>query len=181
MQEKIPDQELLKAYHQGNHRAYARWFERYERSAYAFLMAVSDNEHEAEDIFQAALMKMLRRLDLFVTARNFKSYFFTFLRNEALDYQQNRKHTRYLNKDHLSSRISLFEWKNKEQPTQLQSAMSAMDRLPPADRQILVLRIFQGMKFREISEVLAVPIQTLQSRYAKALKKIKGIMSRGDM
>jgi RNA polymerase sigma-70 factor (ECF subfamily) len=59
-------------------------------------------------------------------------------------------------------------------PIELSLAVaSAMDRLSPDQREAVVLKIYQGFKFEEMSEILACPVSTIKSRLYAALELLK--------
>ncbi len=56
---------------------------------------------------------------------------------------------------------------------QQQSARQAVEALPDGQRQAVVLRLYAGLTFQQIAETFAEPLQTVASRYRRALKRIK--------
>jgi DNA-directed RNA polymerase specialized sigma24 family protein len=60
-------------------------------------------------------------------------------------------------------------------PDSVEVARLALARLKPADREILVLKEFQGFSYREIAEILSCTIPAVRSRLYEARQRIRGI------
>lgn len=63
-----------------------------------------------------------------------------------------------------------------ERPEESVALRAAMDRLPEADREVLTLRHFGGLGFREIAESLGQPVGTLLARHHRAVAKLRAML-----
>jgi RNA polymerase sigma-70 factor (ECF subfamily) len=54
---------------------------------------------------------------------------------------------------------------------------SALDRLPPDQKEAVVLKVYEGFKFDEIAEILECPASTIKSRVYTGLETLKGILA----
>jgi len=99
------------------------------------------------------------------------AYVFASVRNAALDQMRRRKPP--------AAAVSVFdsEWSDPvlaaQSGEQGQLVRRAVEALPPDQRQTVVLRIHAGLTFRQIAETLGEPLQTVASRYRRALERIK--------
>jgi len=99
------------------------------------------------------------------------AYVFASVRNAALDQVRRRKPSAEV--------VSVFdgEWSDPAWAAQIgeqrQLVRRAVEALPPDQRQTVVLRVHAGLTFRQIAETFGEPLQTIASRYRRALERIK--------
>ena len=56
--------------------------------------------------------------------------------------------------------------------------MAAIERLPPHEREVLVLKEFEDLKYREIAELVGVPLGTVMSRLYAARRRLAEVLER---
>jgi len=100
------------------------------------------------------------------------AYVFASVRNAALEVARRRRRSTQLGE-------SVFEAHGPDPATSAvdaerrQLARRAVDALPIRQRQVVVLRLYVGLTFRQIAETIGEPLQTVASRYRRALQRIK--------
>ena len=145
------------------------WFESfYEAKAAALILygcALGLSHGEAEDVVQETFLALMQRSGL---PREPEHYCLRSFRNRALNYKRSlwRRLTR-----ELESR-RWFE-KGAEESATERAAMQALASLPPEQREVIVLKIWNNCTFDEIGELLEISPNTAAGRYRYGLQKLK--------
>jgi RNA polymerase sigma factor (sigma-70 family) len=130
---------------------------------------------DVEDITQASLLKLQgsttwRR---FRTADSIVGYLLVLVRNQALDVERRRSVERAALQD-LSSELRADSLRESRDATAaLERLRSVMDTLLPAERQLIDLRFWRGMRLDEIADKLGVPYSTVAGRMFRLLHKLQ--------
>ena len=177
-----PDEALLLAHRQGDANAFGPLVERYRRELYHFLVRFTGNRAAAEDVFQEAFLQVHQSAGTFDVSRRFRPWLFTIAANKARDYLRsaNRRAAVPL-QDRLGEGgeggefIALLESaepdpeaiiEHKEMQTRVQDTVNA---LPEHFREILLLGYFHQFPYRQIAEMLSIPLGTVKSRLHSAV------------
>jgi RNA polymerase sigma-70 factor, ECF subfamily len=137
---------------------------------------------DAEDLVQETMLKALRGFASFEPGTNFKAWIFRILRNTYLTSQSGLAATRTvaledeLNEGGSGEPIAypegVIDRKTPEtallQMRDADALRTAMEKLPPHLKEVLVLCDVEEMKYREIAMVAGIPIGTVMSRIARA-------------
>jgi RNA polymerase sigma-70 factor (ECF subfamily) len=139
------------------------------------------HDHDAEDAVQEACVKAHRALPRFRAADG-RSWLLTIVRNvcysrlrqvrgasapEAFDDEVHSG-------GDAPAELAALEWREE----QLGQLRAGVERLPPEFREVIVLHELEGLTYREIAEVAAIPIGTVMSRLSRARKKLQADLLR---
>jgi RNA polymerase sigma-70 factor (ECF subfamily) len=180
----VTDEELLLRYRdEGDVDAFETLVHRYEKSLFNYLVRLLHNTAEAEEIFQTTFLRVHEKCQLFHKGRLVRPWIYRIATNSAIDR---------LRKEASHQTVSLDQDQTEKQahPTKLLDLVpavipqplaqleaqedaewmrSAVDSLPKSLRVTVLLACFQGLKFREVAEILNVPLGTVKSRLHRAL------------
>ena len=177
------DEELLAAYRTGDHNSFASLVERYQRELFHFLVRFLGDRAGAEDIFQETFLQVHQSADQFDPQRRFRPWLFTIAANKARDLMrsQARRPTNPLqatinsNDDDSGQFIDLMQ-SDAPMPgdalerEELQKVVQAtVEAMPEHLREILLLSYFHQFPYKEISEILKIPLGTVKSRLHAAV------------
>jgi RNA polymerase sigma-70 factor (ECF subfamily) len=174
----------------GNHSlAFADVFDEYQRPIYNYLLRLTQNQAEAEDLTQETFIRVHRSLPTFRGEASLSTWLYRIATNVSLDHFR-RSATRQAKAAlSLEETESDGEWvvdETASSPEQMaaQSEMSAcvqrfIQRLSPSYRTVLVLHDLQGLKNREIADVLDVSLSTVKIRLHRARKKLREALDAG--
>ncbi len=161
---------------------FAAVFSEYERPIYNYLFRMTQNQAEAEDLTQETFIRVHRNLSSFRGDSSLSTWIYRIATNVSLDHFRRRTTQQSKAAAPLEEAKPNVEWANEapsspEQQT-AQSEMSAcvdghIERLPPSYRAALVLHDMQGLKNREIAEVLDCSLSTVKIRLHRARKKLQ--------
>jgi RNA polymerase sigma-70 factor (ECF subfamily) len=188
------DEALLLEYRQYQDRpAFEHLVKRYERELYNYLRHYMSDAEMAEDAFQTTFLQVHLKCDQFEEGRKFRPWLYRIATNQAIDAQRKRKRRRMYSLDggmHSGSNdpetpqlLQLLEneqddpFEILEEAERAQQVRDAIDRLPGVLGETLKLVYFQGLKYREVAEVLSVPFGTVKSRLNAAIKKLNLYLS----
>ena len=178
------DRDLAVKVRKGDAGAFGDLVERYKRRAYYAALALVHSHEDALDLSQEAFFRAFRARRTLDPERPFYAWLYQIIRHLCFNHHRDRK-SRH---DHLqeagpwlTSRAAAAA--GGESP--LQSAVrrelrervrAAIEKLPAAEREMLVLREFEGLKYREIAELLGIPIGTVMSRLYSARHRLAQVM-----
>ena len=158
-------------------RELAAIYDAYSGSLYRYLLALLSRAEDAEDALQEVFVGLLRRRGR-GEIENLQAYLFQAARNQALTIRRRRK------KRERESAAAVLSWIDVEacDPEAREMAMEidrCLPRLPAEQREVMVLRLSEGLTFREIAELLGLPLSTATSRYRLGLGRLRALLEGG--
>jgi RNA polymerase sigma-70 factor, ECF subfamily len=175
-----PDLELVEATGRGDHEAFESLVKRYQRPLLNFVTRFSDRTI-AEDITQEVFLRIYRAAPRFQAKAKVSTWIFQIAYNQTLTEigrrrrQRNLNETLYQNREE-SARGTLSG--NTEHYEIEEEIMSVLGRLLDNQRAALLLRVNEGLSYREIGEVLGVSIQSVESLLFRARTSLKRYFKR---
>ena len=176
------DNALIASWIAGSDAALETLLRHYQTRIFSFLGRMLRNPHDAEDATQEAFIRAARHLHRFDPRKSaFKSWMFQIAYREGLRLAGKRK----------QAPIGEGAWTAWETPPpeavdpaplpgedlieQETAAViaQAVDSLPEAEKQVVLLRIVSGLRFREISEMMNAPLNTTLGRMHNATQRLK--------
>jgi RNA polymerase sigma-70 factor (ECF subfamily) len=149
-------------------------------SLYNFARWMSRDSHDAEDLVQETYLKALRGFASFQTGTNFRAWMFRILKNTFLSSRSRLGHRMT---DALESDEEMLLMESEPPDDVLMKrvdselVLRAMDSLPAHFREVLILCEVEEMMYREIAEILSIPIGTVMSRLARARNALRHSLS----
>ncbi|MFH1745538.1 MAG: sigma-70 family RNA polymerase sigma factor [Planctomycetota bacterium] len=145
----------------------------------AYALALTGNEPDAQDLLQDVLARMVR--EGHPAVRDARAYVLRCLRNLAIDRRRAvvvRGVAEPLDEDEIAFLDTRGNQADcDENAEQLKAALRA---LSSEQREVIVLRIYCELSFREIAEVLAKPLGTVTSHYRRGLEELRLYCTSGD-
>lgn len=179
----MTDEQLVGAYRSGREAAYAELVERYRQELYHFMVRFVGNRATAEDLFQEAFLQVHISADTFDVSKRFKPWLFTIAANKARDYlrKSNRRQAAPLSalvdrsEEDGQSFIDLMQADLPLPVENVQTAETArlvrevVEALPDHLREVLILAYFNQFAYKEIADMLSIPLGTVKSRLHAAV------------
>ena len=169
---------------------------RYEKELYGYLRHYLGDAEMAEDVFQQTFLQVHLKCDQFEPGRKVRPWLYTVATNQAIDYQRRNRRHRMSSLDRATlgdaeeQAGALAELlggpdagpaNNAESAEQYDALHRAVNALPEASRQVVMLVYFQGLKYREAAEILTVPVGTVKSRLHTAMLKLTESLSAANL
>lgn len=171
-----PDERaLILRCQQGERQAFEPLVKHYMRMAAAFALAWTGNREDALDLSQEAFVRAYRAIQRFDLSRPFYPWFHTILRNLCLNYLSRaaRLHEIPLREDFEHAGRDPGPLAVVERNELRRTVWEGIRKLGAKDREILILREFQGLTYAEIAEVLDIPRGTVMSRLHTARQRLR--------
>ncbi len=180
------DEQLMLAFKAGNAKAFATLVQRHRQAVFNFIFRFVNNRQRAEDVLQETWLKVVRSSSEYEPKAKFTTWVFTVARNLCVDHA--RKET-YRQTDSLDAPVS-DDGERSLGETLPDSEGASPDRaahnvrvrpliekalasLPEEQREVFLLREYQGLGFKEIAEVVEVNENTVKSRMRYALEGLR--------
>ena len=184
------DEDVLVRFCQGETEAFGILVRRYERELYGYLRRYLNDAALAEDVFQNTFLQLYVKSDQYEPGRPVRPWLYTIATNQAIDALRRQGRHQALSLDQGREELgdgdirSLMETLESRGPGPADAAenqerrekvRASVDRLPDFLRQVLVLAYYQGLKYREIADILDIPVGTVKSRLHAALVKLQEV------
>jgi RNA polymerase sigma-70 factor (ECF subfamily) len=169
------EQSLVQKAQHGDRQAFAVLIGRYWDRLFRWLYHLSHNRHTAEDLVQETFLKAFAKLASFQPGSNFRAWLFRIAYNGFLNLRRSEGRARQCFPENFPTL----------EPGPVEQAMSqealrllarGMGRLPSEFRAAFLLRVEQGLSFREIAAVLCITEETARWRVFKARKKLLEVL-----
>ncbi len=178
----ISDERLLAKFIEGDQGAFASIVARYERELYAFILRYVGEMATAEDLFQETFIQLHRSATSFDPDRRLKPWLYTIAANKARDFLRasNRRTTQRLdaspNGEDSGSLIDLVAATTPEASAaamlteDVMCVREVLSGMAPIHREAIIMSFYQRLSYKEIAEVLGIPLGTVKSRLHIALQ-----------
>ncbi len=180
---KVTDSDLLRRHLEGDSEAFPALVKRYERELYNFLARFTGDATLAEDVFQEAFLQLHISAGTFDLSKRLKPWLFTIAANKARDALRSRSRKKTVPLDAIlkgdeSERTSYANLlagdvpKPDESLSNLetrQGVQTIVRKMPENLRTVLILSYFHGFQYKQIAEILDVPVGTVKSRLHAAV------------
>ena len=180
---KLSDEELVVLYSEGNNKAFDILLTRYKNRIYSYIFYTVKDNDLTEDIFQETFVKVITTIKQgrYIEAVKFSSWLTRIAHNLIIDhYRQERNENLVSNDD--SEEKDIFNRKELSEGTIEDSLITRqihadirrlVAALPDNQREVLIMRYYKNMSFKEIADATQVSINTALGRMRYALLNIR--------
>ena len=167
-------QETLAAWKKGDTRAFEKIVRLTMNRAVSMALGLLGNEEDAKDISQEAFVAAHRARDTLGEGRPGFPWFYRILRNRCLNFLRSRKRRAEVSIDILVERESPVESPDRRvsRREDAKALSEALFRLTEEHREVVILRSFNDLSYREIAEALGISEGTVMSRLFYARKAL---------
>jgi RNA polymerase sigma-70 factor (ECF subfamily) len=167
------EQELLDSARNGDDSAYENLVRMYQRQVYAFLYRLSRNVEDAMELTQSTFVKAWISLGRFRGESSFKTYLYRIAANAWRNTIRDRMRRRTVDLDNVSLVSDHNPHLDLEASRERGLLWDLVDRLPPRQKEVLVLRIREGLTFDEAAQIMGCTTGSAKASYHHAVKKLK--------
>jgi len=184
----LEDAELIRLTQSGDRAAFGKLVNKYMRRAYYGALGLVGSHDDALDLSQEAFARAFQARGDIDPERPFYTWYYQILRRLCFNLgRDSRARAEKLEQqgDWLVAEVEQRADQSPEQSVEdaaRQAAVrAAVDALPAAEREIIVMREFQEMKYDEIAELLDIPKGTVMSRLYNARKRLAAALVEGGV
>ncbi len=176
----VSDRDLVNQLWAGDTRALATLYDRYSAMVYTLALKMLGNPAEAEDLTQEVFVNFWQRQKYNPDRGSVGSYLATFTRSRAIDRLRVSS-----GRATILQRFQRITAAASKSPSPLDHATlveqrqhlrTALDQLPPTEREVLEIAYFQGLSQSEIADQLGIPLGTVKSRCRQGLLRLRTLL-----
>ena len=139
-----------------------------------YAVTITGNQHDAEDAVSTALVRVADQPPLLSQAQRPWPYLLRMVRNESLQITRRRRWWQGVGD--LSDLRTHCRVDELEQEETYRAVWTALRKLPTAQAEVVVLKIWEALTFTQIAEILDIPADTAASRYRYAMQKLSQVL-----
>lgn len=182
------DEDLLVRFGRGQTDAFGVLLRRYERELFGYLRRYLGDSSLAEDVFQNTFLQLYLKIGQYEPGRPVRPWLYTIATHQAIDaLRRNARHQvlslEQKREDGSNGELgNLLETLESRGPSPMdnitaqerkEKVRASVNRLPDFLRDVVILAYYQGLKYREIADVLEIPVGTVKSRLHAALNRLQ--------
>ena len=179
------DQDLVQSFRHGNEAAITELVHRYQSNVYTSIYIMVKDKYVAEDLFQDTFLKIVNNIrnDKYSEQGKFLPWALRIAHNLCIDHFRRIKQQVKVTFADGTDFFSLLPLKEENIETKIirqQSELSVqqiIDRLPEEQREVIVMRVYGEMSFKEIAEITGVSINTALGRMRYALINLRRMIN----
>ncbi|MEA4935397.1 ECF RNA polymerase sigma-E factor [bioreactor metagenome] len=187
---QLTDDILVKLYEEGNNAAFEVLLTRYKSKVYYYIFQIVRDKELTEDIFQDTFIKAIMTIQQgrYFESGRFLSWINRIAHNLIIDFFRKEKNENTISADGYDyeiinntklSDLSIEDIMSNEQV--LNDVVRMVDYLPPVQQEVVRMRFFEDLSFKEIAEKTDVSINTALGRMRYALLNMRKLAQEKDV
>lgn len=177
----MTDEELALSYAEGNNRAFDLLLQRNQSKLFSYILFIVHDRATAEDVFQETFVKVITHLrdGRYVASGRFGAWIMRIAHNVLMDWYREQSAQNIVDTGSDLSNVAGAElhvgsvensFVNRQV---LKDVRRLLDALPPAQREVVYMRFYQELSFKEIADTTSVSINTALGRMRYALLNMR--------
>lgn len=163
------DQDVIKALRDKRESAFEYVYQQTKRGVYSMIFSIVRSHPATEDIMQDVYMKMMESIGQYREKTNFNNWLLTIAKHMAIDYYRREKRVSHMDQEDYDDRQTSIE----TGPDEAARFEAMLDVLDSEQRTVVLLKIVDNMKFKDMARVLDKPLGTVIWVYHQALKVLR--------
>lgn len=187
---KLADDQLVAAYAKGNNEAFDALLNRHKDRVFSYILHIVKDRDRAEDIFQETFVKAIMTIKQgrYTDSGKFSAWISRIAHNLIIDFYRQEKAENTVSTDSdetdMLNRRDLAEENIEDRLVTEQiheDVKRIIDALPESQREVLVMRYYRDMSFKEIAEATNVSINTALGRMRYAILNMRRIAQENNI
>ena len=183
------DEQLIGSLQSGDTDSLGVLVARWEQPLYRFVYRLLPRQEDARDVCQETFLRVLKKAHRFERGSRFSTWMYQIALNLCRDQMRRRKRWSLVLAENLEFdeeilpadggvAVDTDPAQAVERRERRGAVLEALEQIPPDQREVLVLKEFEGLKFREIAEILRCPESTVKSRMYYGLNGLRNALER---
>ena len=170
------DFELVRRFVSGDEYAFNLIVKKYQKKIYWHARQMLGNHSDADEVTQEVLIVMYRKLSTFNFNSSLYTWIYRIVSTRSLNQIRKRQVKRFFSIDddenefEIQDRSDIVENLNNKE--KLETVNKILEKLPPKQRQIFILRNYEQLSYEEIAKITGKSVGGLKANYFHALKKV---------
>lgn len=167
---------LVKKAQKGDDKAFLKLFQQYEEDIYRMAYVYVKNESDALDVVQEVAYRSFKKIDTLRNPEYFKTWLIKIAITCSIDLVRRNNKVVQLKPEYEEFIVS----EDEDVPLSI-TIQELLDQLNEDEKSIVILRFYEGYSFKEIAEVLNIPLGTAKSVLYRALGKLRKEFKEADI
>jgi RNA polymerase sigma-70 factor (ECF subfamily) len=156
---------------------FERLYDEHADALFAFLLNFTRDESDTRDLLQEIFVKLARDPTLLHGARNERSFLIRLAHNAAIDLIRRRGTREKYHEEFGTESPQIFaETNDADEKAFREQLAAALAELPPDQRAVVHLKLWEELTFEQIAEALDIPANTAASRYRYGIDKLRAVL-----
>ncbi|MBA7494232.1 ECF RNA polymerase sigma factor SigW [subsurface metagenome] len=172
---------LLEKIKEGDREAFMTVTSLYQKKVFLLAFSFFHNREDAMDVVQETFLRLYQKVNMFQKGKSFQNWLLQIAKNICIDYYRKN----YQKKREFETGKSIEEMnlplQNKENPldsVDLKTIFSrCLKKITEKQRMIFVMKHYNQLKYREISQILNISLGTVKSLHFKAVQNLRAVMA----
>ncbi len=170
-----PDVTLMLEVATGSEAAFTELVRRHQNPLLNFFVRMGASS-DCEDLVQETFVRLFRYRQQYKPAARFTTFLYHLARHVWADRGRKIVRIERLTTE-FQNEVEIANQRTPARPSENVDVEAALVRLSPKLREVIVLNIYQGLRYQEVAEVLEIPLGTVKSRINLALNALKEILN----
>jgi RNA polymerase sigma-70 factor (ECF subfamily) len=177
--DSVEDKKLVQEFLSGNEFAFKKLVDKYSRKIYWHARGMLNNHFDADEVTQEVIIVLYKKLDTFNFESNLYTWIYRITSTRTLNFIRKKKVKSFFSisdekYNELESESDIQN--NYEKRDEIERIEKALRKIPVKQREVFVMKNFEEMTYKEISEITGKSIGGLKANYFHALKKITELL-----
>jgi len=152
----------------------ARVYDEHAQALFAFLLKFTRDDSDTRDLLQEIFVRLARQPELLRGARDERAFLIRLAHNTAIDLMRRRGTRQKYHELSADESAEFFAATGDPDEAAFRGALSdGLADLPPEQRAVVHLKLWEGLTFEQIADTLGIPPNTAASRYRYGLDKLR--------
>lgn len=169
------DKDILVRAKIGDLEAFEHILSFFEKAIYNYCLRILKNSQNAKDVTQDTFIKVYTHRKSIDPEKNIKTWIFTIATNTAYDFIRSKKRKNETSLDDDNETISSFEAYYPKEGL-VSDVDKALEQINPEYKKVLLLYYQQGFDYKEIAEILEMPINTIKTHISRGKEQLKEVL-----
>ncbi len=168
----VKDAELIESFKKGNRYAFEQLVKKYQKNIYWHARRMTGNHFDADEIAQEVIITIYNKISSFRYESELSTWIYRITANKTINYLRKENIKKFFSIENLTKKDSNDIVKNLEDKQKLEKLNKLLGELPIKQREVFLLRHFEGMNYSEIAKVTGKTEGSLKANYHHAINKI---------
>jgi len=163
----------IKKCQSGDGEEFGQLYDKYIKKIYDFVYYKTQHKETAEDLVSQVFMKALRKINSFKASQGtFQAWLYQIARNTVIDHYRSQKHDRNI-EDVFDLASNSDIARDTEAKIKLEAVKKYLSGLKSEQRDIIIMRVWQGMSYSEISQAMNKSEAGCKMMYSRAIGRLR--------
>lgn len=172
------EKSIIEAAAKGDTAQFALLYDAYVRSIYDFIYYKTHHKETAEDLTSETFFRALKNIGRFDTSRSFRAWLYSIAHNAVIDHYRTSRPTSDI-EDVWDLATDDTMIRDADTKRALQEVQKHLSKLSPIQRDILILRLWQELSYKEIAEIVGKSEANSKMIYSRAIARLRAAVPSG--